>query len=172
MMLRSDKKLADFNAIINKGNNILIIDAITSLRNELPFEGAIGAIVSLYNKTQDSTLRKAIESFLNDVKDKSVCIEVINEIRKKWKTETLSMLVASCWQSGLDYSAFTADLTEVFVNSDYLTAIECFTVIEESTASLTKEKKSELIRIIEEGTSSSETEKRKLAIELISVLGS
>ena len=48
------------------------------------------------------------------IKDQSVSSEIITEIRKPFKQATISMLVASCWQSGLDYSEYSADMVDSF----------------------------------------------------------
>ena len=78
---------------------------------------------------------------MNDLKDQTACEEVIKEIRKQWKADTISMLVSSCWQSGLNYSDYSLDLAKVFLKGDYVTAIECLTVIEESVHELSRPKK-------------------------------
>jgi predicted DNA-binding protein len=169
-MIRSEQKLANLSALLDKDNNIMITQAIKLLREELPFEGAIGLLAEYYDKTNDSSVRKTIEGFMNDLKDQSACVEVINEIKKQWKADTISMLVSSCWQSGLNYSEFSRDLTDVFLKGDYITAIECLTVIEESVADLTKKTRDDLIKIIEDAPLSPVTEKRPLALELISIL--
>ena len=65
-----------------------------------------------------------------------------------WKPDTISMLVSSCWQSGLDYSAYSLDLAKVFLKGDYVTAIECLTVIEESVPEMSKERKDEIMKIL------------------------
>ena len=80
------------------------------------------------------------------------------------------MLVSSCWQSGLDYSLYAADLAEVFLIGDYVTAIECLTVIEETSNNLTREKKDEIIGIINEKPGFHANEKRELTMELLSIL--
>lgn len=169
-MIRSEEKLANLYALLNKNNNILITQAIKLLREELPFEGAIGLLAAYYDKTDDSSVRKSIEGFMNDLKDQSACVEVINEIKKQWKSDTVSMLVSSCWQSGLNYSDYSRDLTDVFLRGDYITAIECLTVIEESVDELTRRTRDDLIKIIEDAPPSPVPEKRPLALELISIL--
>jgi hypothetical protein len=80
------------------------------------------------------------------------------------------MLIASCWQSGLDYSGFSSEFTRYFLESDYMTAVECFTVIESSVNKITRSKKDELIKIIREQTAGDTGEKGALSRELISVL--
>jgi len=169
-MIRSEKKLKELASLLNKDNIILINGAISKLRDEQSFEGAIGAITAFYDRTADFAVKKTIEGFMNDLKDQSVCQEVIEEIRKPWKADTISMLVASCWQSGLDYSGFSTDFAKVFLKADYITAIECLTVIEESASDLSKEKKDELRKIVEDNPHSFVDEKKSLTDELFSIL--
>ena len=169
-MIHSEKKLNDLSSVINKGNNKTIINAIESLRDELPFEGAIALLTSLYDRTEDLSVRKSIEGFMNDLKDQTASVEIINEIRKELRTETKSMLVASCWQSGLDYSAYSADFARTFLKSDYVGAVECLTVIEESANELSAEKKEEIRKIIKDNPLSPRNEIVVLITELISIL--
>jgi len=170
-MIRSDKKLKDLSEIIKKGDKILIAEAIGLLREEKPFAGAIGLLTLYFNKTDDYNIKKAIGEFMNDLKDQSASSEIISEIRKQWKDDTISMLVSSCWQSGLDYSAYSIDLARVFLEGDYVTALECLTVIEESVNELSRGRKDEIIKIIEESPFSDAHNKTSLKQELISILG-
>jgi hypothetical protein len=170
-MIKSEKKLNDLAILLKKENNVIISKAIELLREEQPFEGAIGLLTAFYDKTDDSSVRKIIEEFMNDLKDQSVCIEVMNEIRKQWKTETTTMLVASCWQSGLNYSDFSLDIAKVFLKGDYTTAIECITVIEESIYTLSRESKDEIIKYIKESHLSATNYKNDLTLELLTILG-
>jgi hypothetical protein len=80
------------------------------------------------------------------------------------------MLISSCWQSGLDYSGYSSDFANLFLASDYMTAIECFTVLESSVINMTKSEKNKIINMIRTGTPSVVGEKTVLALELISVL--
>jgi hypothetical protein len=169
-MIKSEKKLKKLVETLNKDNNISITDTIELLRKEKPFEGAIGLLTAFYNKTDDMSIRKTIAGFINDLKDQTACEEVIKEIRKEWKPDTISMLVSSCWQSGLNYSVYSPDLARVFLTSDYVTAIECLTVIEDSVNELSKSLKNEIINIIEESPVSQDNEKKPLIFELISIL--
>jgi|WetSurMetagenome_2_1015567.scaffolds.fasta_scaffold04393_4 hypothetical protein len=169
-MIRSDKKLKALSDILKNGDNTLIVEAISLLREEQPFEGAIGLLTLYFNRTDDSSIKKAIGEFMNDLKDQSASSEIITEIRKQWKEDTIGMLVSSCWQSGLDYSAYSIDLARVFLAGDYVTALECLTVIEESVKEISRERKDEIIRIVEESPASDVNEKTSLKLELISIL--
>jgi hypothetical protein len=169
-MVKSEKKVKELAVLLSKENSLLISEAIGLLRDEEPFEGAISLLASLYDKTEDSSIKKNIEGFMNDLKDQSVSKEIMSEIRKPFKQSTISMLVSSCWQSGLDYSEYSSDLAEVFLRSDYVTALECLTVIEESAHELSPAKRKELIKIIREYPDQASNEKKGLTHELVTIL--
>ena len=168
-MIKSEKKLKELTIILREKNQIIISEAIKSLRDEQPFEGAIGLLVSYYDKAEDLSIRRSIEGFLNDLKDISVRPEVIAEIKKPWKASTRKMLVSSCWQSGMDYSDYLTDLVKIFMDGDYSTAFECLTVIEGSAHNSLRRKKEEIIRIVENNPVSID-EKTALTLELIAIL--
>ena len=94
---------------------------------------------------------------------------MISEIKKEWEEETIRMLVSSCWQSGLDYSEYSGDLTEVFLQRDFVTAVECFTVIEGSAPELDSIEKKKILKMLKESRPASNP-KKALAIELIYLL--
>jgi len=169
-MTSPQNKRKELEHILNKENFVRITGAIKSLRDESPFTGAIGLLVAFYNESDNSSVKRIIKEFLNDLKDQSSCEEVIAEIKKELKPETLKMLVSSCWQSGLNYSGYSSDFADLFLAGDYMTAIECFTVIESTVENLTRPEKDSLIKQIREGSSGGIGEKTALALELISLL--
>lgn len=169
-MIKSDAKLKKLSEAFKTNNSKLITEAIELLRDEEPFEGAIRLLAELYNRTNDHEILKSVESFMNDIRDKSSAPEVISEIRHGWKPETTRMLVASCWQSGLDYSPYSVEIAEVFMISDYATALECLTVIEESVHDMSPEHKSEIVALINNKNQLLKTEMINLALELKSIL--
>jgi predicted DNA-binding protein len=169
-MIKSEQKYKELKEILNKDNNTIITEALESLREDQPFEGAIGLLAKHYNKSSDISIKRMIEGFMNDLKDQSVRQEVVDEIRKPWKSATISMLVSSCWQSGLDYSGYTNDIVKIYMNGDYVTAIECLTVIEENIGKLGDKEKDEIVRSLQQGPVVSAHEKRELTLELLSLL--
>jgi len=169
-MLNSEEKLKDLASLLNSENNTLIEEGIRLLREDQPFRGAIGLLTRLFDKTDDSSIRRNIGQFMNDLKEQSASSEIITEIKKQWKAETITMLVSSCWQSGLDYSDYYLEITDVFLKGDYLTALECLTVIEEAAGLLKDDKKDEILSYIEKNTLPQSNEKRELTQELITIL--
>jgi hypothetical protein len=107
---------------------------------------------------------------MNDIKDLAVRPEVISEIKKPWKPDTISMLVASCWQSGLDYSEYSQVFVNTFLNGDYVTAIECLTVISESAHNISRVEKDMMINTIRDNPFMNSDEKTVLTLELLTIL--
>ena len=57
-MIKSEKKVKELSVLLSKENNLLISEAIGLLRDEEPFEGAISLLASLYDKTEDNSIKK------------------------------------------------------------------------------------------------------------------
>ena len=169
-MIKSDKKLKELALILGKKNPLQIIQAVRSLRKEEPFEGAIGLLAETFDWSDDKNVLKAIGDFLNDIKDLTARPEIITEIRKPWNQDTISMLVSSCWQSGLDYSDYMEDIIKIFIEGDFDTAIECMTVIEGSVAESSRERRDDLIKTIQDASVVWKDEKKSLTLELLSIL--
>jgi hypothetical protein len=169
-MITSDKKVKELTLKFNDKNAAVIVAAIDALRDHEPFSGAIGLLATLHDTSGAALIKDHIRRFMNDLKESSVRTEVILEITSQHNPDTLAMLVSSCWQSGLDYSLWATELAMVFCRADYLTAIECFTVLEESASSLPLQKKQEIVSILKENDNKKHSEKSILLRELISVL--
>lgn len=169
-MIKSDKRFRDLQSILNANNDDASVQAILFLREEEAFEGAVTLLSELYDRTSNRLILKTIESFFNDIKDSSVQHEVIEEIKKQRRNETTRMLLSSCWQSGLDYSGWVVDLTDIFLKSDYLLGLECMTIIENSIENISKATRKKMIKMIEEVLKSYSGEKSSLALELVNIL--
>lgn len=166
-MIQPEKKSRDFEEKIKSRDSRSVLKAIRHLRDEEPWEGAIRILADLYDETDDAAVQKAVQDFLNDLKYQSAGREVIAEMKKKHKTQTMGMLVSSCWQSGLDFSGYLHDFAEVFVSSDLAVAIECYTVIKESADKVSIKVKEEVSDILIEAAPSLSDEKAALANDLI-----
>ncbi len=169
-MIRSEKKLNELKALLKGKNREQIVEAVNLLREEEPFSGAVEALVLHYDSTGDEKVQKCIGEFFNDMKDQSVREEVISQVMAAWKPATTRMLISSCWQSGLDYSAYAAGLAGIFVNADLATAIECMTVIEESASDITATQKKEIIALLGRVKEKDDPARAALARELIAIL--
>jgi hypothetical protein len=169
-MLKSEKKLAELSKILTNGKYNEIIDRISILRSEEPFAGTISLLADFYDKSKDEALKLLISAFFNDIKERSCRAEVIESLAAVSNPASKAMLASSCWQSGLDYSEHAVALADIFILSDYMTSLECFTVLETCSGMISSADKSGIITRLEDVIDTSDTAKRQLARELIAVM--
>lgn len=170
-MIKSEKKLRELELILSRNNSLKITEEIGHLRDNQPFEGAIGLLVSYYSRSSNESIKKLISNFMNDLKYQSASAEIMKEIRRETLPETLRMLVSSCWQSGLDYSQYSVEFANIFLRTeDYMTAVECFSVLESSTHKMSRKKKDEIIKMVRDDNSVKSDSRYALSTELIAVL--
>ena len=117
-MTGKEKRLKQLEARLNDKTPAKVTETITQLRSEEPCQGAIKLLTELYNASGNQAVKNKISDFMNDMKESGLRTEVIGEIRKEYKMDTIKMLVSSCWQSGLDYSPFASDFAMVFNSAD------------------------------------------------------
>lgn len=168
-MIKSDKKLKNLRSLLSKDDDLIAAGAIEMLREEEPFEGAVSLLADHYESTTSHSVRTAIEGFMNDIKDPSVRPEVVAAITKKREPGTVTMLVSSCWQSGMDYSKYAFDFAEIFLNSDVAVSVECYTVLEESIPQLEADERKKIVELLR-NSDIAESTKKSLAADLLAML--
>ena len=169
-MTNQEKRLKQLETKLKGKNTGVVAGAINELRNQEPYKGVIHLLTVLYNTTLNTIIRRSIEEFMNDMKEPTFRGEVIAEIKNDFKPDTLRMLIASCWQSGLDYSSYASDFAMIFSICDLETAIECFTVIEGCAPQISRKTKDHIIIIMKENGEVRSAEKTTLTNELVVVL--
>ena len=116
---------------LTSGNDTKIINAIQKIIAKDYFI-FIPQLASLYVTSQNEEIKNLIYcSFYNLKKPESV-LPVISVIEDKNIIKDNAMMIASCWNTGLDYAQHLELFTELVIASEYKTAIEAFTVIEEA----------------------------------------
>jgi hypothetical protein len=169
-MERSEKKLAELGKVLNGGKKRDIEARISLLRSEPPFKGALKLVALYYDSTDDENIKISISGLFNDLKEKSARDEVIETIASVSRPGSKTMLVSSCWQSGLDYSRYAGPLAGFFMTGDYMTSLECFTVFETCSAEISDSDRTGIIFSLQQQIESWDTPKQKLARELIALL--
>lgn len=169
-MERSEKKLSELGKVLKEGKSREIEARISLLRTEPPFEGALKLVAMYYDITDDENIKQSISGLFNDLKEKRFRTEVIEAIAAVTRPGSKAMLTSSCWQSGLDYSEHATALAGFFMEADYMTSLECFTVIETCAADISDSDRAGIIFRMQQQMESWDTPKQKLAGELISLL--
>ena len=130
----------------------------------------IPELLKLMNNSGKEVIEKELVRFLADIKNPSVKKFLIKGLEDPELSSARGNIVSVCWQSGVDYSQELDLFISLFLNGDYMTALECFTIIEESVINMKRE---DIARVHEQviiGLEQVSDEKKPLAEELVRLL--
>jgi hypothetical protein len=100
--------------------------------NLLPF------VLNLLKSGTDEDVKNDILEMLSDLKEQACAPVIADFIHNNPSNSIINEVLASCWQSGLDYSDHLDIFACCFISGTYQTALESFTVIEEMAGKSTK----------------------------------
>jgi len=85
-------------------------------------------------------VKSEIEGLMNTLKAENVQETVIDCLVDPNFETAQQMILASIWNSNLDYSEYLKEIVDTAVNGDFMLAMECLTIFENMEAELTEEK--------------------------------
>jgi len=147
----------------------IVTPAIYEIRNS----GSVNMIPYLFKKINRKTpfeVRTEILSLLSEIKSADAVPVIVTSLESRDFGEYLAALIAACWQSGLDFSAHLRTFAKFFIQGDYITALESFTLLEEAFPNATDDARLECIRYIRESEHLVLVEKLPLYRELRKVI--
>jgi len=147
-----------------------LINEIRKLRDSKATPGVILLLKDLYERSNNEEVHNVIEHFLNDLNVQKFTDEVITAIESSAMDITRQKLISSCWQSGLDYSSYIHRFVEYSIEYSYLSALECYSVIEEWSGSSRQADRSAWVKMLEGSLSTQSDEKKALLKAIISIL--
>jgi len=156
---------------LRSGNKKVIIDVISSIRKR----GKISVLPEIFELmllSEDEEVMEAAVALLNDLKKKEVIPVMVDAISDKNYKGIRKELVASCWQSGLDYHENIMVFINVALKDDYASALEAFTVIEECIGEISDSERGRCVKKLNKGLEKTNEEKLPLIKELISMIES
>ena len=164
------KKVEDLKSKLDTRSNTIIINTISALRKVEPYPGVIGLLAALHANTTNANIKIDLVNFFNDLKEQQLADEVINAINASNSMETRNMLISSCWQSGLDYSAYFDEFIGYCIDGDYISSLESFTILEPLIIDLDKDILKQHSDRIKKSIDSQSPDKQKLLYALIKLL--
>ena len=132
------------------------LSLIVEVLREVKLNGSVRLIPYLFGivaSKKFAPVEDEIIRIMSDIKKKDAVPYIIESIKKYHFGEKTADIVAICWQSRLDFSAYLPVFTEFFFQNDYQTSIEAFTVIEESLPYATIAQRNECLKILENDSS-------------------
>ncbi|NBC84231.1 MAG: hypothetical protein GVY19_12760 [Bacteroidetes bacterium] len=127
----------------------------------------VSPMLDLLGRTEDNELIATIVQLLNDLRDEYAIEPLVKAVTERKGGIQFKYVVAACWQNRLDFSDYLDVFVEVLMNENYETAIEAFTVIEESLEDTTKEQLTNYHHAVKEAFINTEEQKRPLVKELL-----
>lgn len=122
--------IAETKAALGSNSRRIVLAKIRELK-ETGRVSILPLLLDLLEGDPHEEIVSAVMNLLSDLRDQQ-CVPVIVEYINKYKqSPILSSLIASCWQSPLDYSNYLETFSDCFITGNYQDAIESFTVIEE-----------------------------------------
>lgn len=87
-------------------------------------------LISLLKDTKNDTVSNEIISLLNDLKDQEAMGPMMDAILDDQNESVRIFLLQAVWNSRLDALDYLEPLVNLAVKSDYVTCLECLTIIE------------------------------------------
>jgi hypothetical protein len=156
---------------LRSGNETAVLKALGELRSSGHLE-YIPHLLDIMSLSESENVHREMVSFLADIKVKAVTQYLIDGLKNPALQGVRSEIASVCWQSGMDYSEHIDLFIDIFLESDYMTSLESFSVIEQSLEYLTEEECAQKRDLVLEGLERVSDEKKPLAKELLHMLKS
>jgi hypothetical protein len=157
--------------ILRSGNTTAIVDTI----HEIRMKGSITILPELFDLllvSENEEIIRACSSLMNDLKNKESVQYLVTALKNDKYKPVRQIMVSACWQNGLDYHGDVQLFAEIFLSDDYPTAIEAFTVIENSLGELDDSEILLLTDKLNRGINLAKKDKRDLIRDLLTVINS
>ena len=155
-------------ALVNKNSK-----SVLAKIRELKKTGKVSILsymLDLLKPDQKTEIKAEIYDLISNLKHQQCVPIVVKYIKQLKGTDELSLLIASCWQSQLDYSDYLEIFADCFITGTYQDAIESFTVIEEMTVYSNNIKIDKCRSHLLDRQPEVNNEKQPLFVELIKIL--
>lgn len=158
--------------LINKlqsADTSIVFEALRRIKEGSTIK-VIPHLFDLINENTQNIVKKDIIRIICDIKEKEAVPVLINEIKKRNFGSDTSDVVSTFWQSRLDFSKYLSTFIRIFIKEDYQTAIEAFTVVEESICRISMETQQECLNILKTNANKISKEKLPLYKEIVILL--
>jgi hypothetical protein len=147
----------------------LILKALYEVRNSGSVK-ILPEILKLVNYRSNTEIINEIISLISELKSPDAVPVIARVLKERDFDDYQNAIVAACWQSGLDFSSHLKVFAELFIQGDYRTALEAFTVIEESLGNATEDEIYNCINFLREAKCMVSDDKLPLYKELQKVV--
>ncbi len=116
-----------------------VIKAVKGLKNNGD-ENAIIPLIQLHSTTTNNAIKGEIENLLNTLKSTKVMAVVIDCLTDPQYQNSKQAILASIWNSNLDYTDYLDEIVTAAIDGDMMDAMECLTIFDNIEGNITEEK--------------------------------
>lgn len=146
-----------------------VSQAITAIREKGDVR-AVEPIIDVLITSDDPGVKEEAEQLLYDLKDEKAIPVIMDALSSDKSKGYRNILVASLWQSSLEANDHISFLVDLAIEEDYLTCLECLTVIENLENVTDEREVFDAAGKIEENLNRVSEEKQELLKSLATVL--
>ncbi len=126
--MANEKKKKEMMAALASSDDAVVIKAL----NEIEADGDatfIPLMINLLETGTDQVVALVVE-LLSSLKDTSAPAEIIEVLREEENESVKQLVLSTIWSTNLDYSPYLADFVLWACEGDYLIALDCLTILE------------------------------------------
>ena len=156
---------------LQSADSLKVIETLEELRvsgkvSDIPF------LTELLHLTSNPEIKSKITGLFANLKESDAIPLIVEAIQNQKYAPELKELVASCWETGLDYSNYLTLFVDLLVESDFLVAYDSYPVIVNMTAKIDQVKIDAEIDRLEEAMKTASDQKKALMLDVIDFLPS
>jgi hypothetical protein len=129
-------------------------------------------LIDLLHSTLDNEVGERIITLLCELKHPDAAKYLVDAINDPKYLTIRETLTRTCWENGLDYTAYFGTFIRLLINSDYMTAFEAFTVIENSEEKIANEQVQEYLHQMRSALQTASDDRKILLHRIIQFLPS
>lgn len=156
---------------LNSADTSIVFDALKKIKESSNIN-IIPHLFDLINEDTQSIIKRDVLQVICDIKDRDAVPILINEISTKDFGNDTSEVIATFWQSRLDFSKYLTTFIKIFLKENYQTSLEAFTVVEESLCRIDRDIQQECIHILQSNVKNVTNDKLPLYNEMLVLLES
>ncbi len=119
----------EIETLLKSRHSDVVLDTLDLIRKE-GNSNLILPMVQLLNDTDSQEVIESVLSILRFVKTQDAVPKLVEAIADPDSFLNRSVLVAACWESGLNFDAHLNFFVDLALSENYLVCLECITLIE------------------------------------------
>lgn len=123
------QKIAALMLDVNSGEKGKVIEALGGLK-QYGDVSIIAPLLTLIFDTEDRVIHQQLHEFLSDVHHKDAPLEFMQALKNREVESEKQLILNILWNSKLNFSDYLPDFINIAVNGDFMTALECLTILE------------------------------------------